>query len=333
MNFDMKMGFGTRETAQLWRWEKFDFEKLQVHVSCPVCYRITKASIADVMAQISESHSDCTFSGAVAYDVEASRQYEDWQKRVDTSAKGPALPPQGEMIRTSAAGGLRITADDILASKVKATEAMKGTETKIDMAALKKAMRMLVPIPRPRFHNRFVYGSRAQRDFFEGRWDEGNRPKSSAVVSATPTAAEVINSASAAQRQVAEAARRDLMSASWVAEVLEDAGVVPITRELYERLVTKEVRVNKIKPEVDWYGFDWALEKPRDQFQILDLHAGMATLRCPSCGHIMLLSQETVLDALDGEKPIACERGATVCGGYPVAEAPEWDMVKLRRPR
>jgi len=71
-----------------WRWESFDFDRSQVHVSCPVCYDLTRAPIDDLTGLIKCAHANCTFAGTVQVDSNAEDQYQEWKKRSGSAAAG-----------------------------------------------------------------------------------------------------------------------------------------------------------------------------------------------------------------------------------------------------
>jgi hypothetical protein len=71
-----------------WRFEKFDFDKRQVHLSCPVCYALTRLQIDDAMGTIDCPQTSCTYTGQVQSDSNAETQYQDWKKRIGSAGSG-----------------------------------------------------------------------------------------------------------------------------------------------------------------------------------------------------------------------------------------------------
>jgi hypothetical protein len=75
---------------QMFRWEAFDFDKQRVHVSCPICFRLTRTTIDAIVTAtpITCAHADCTFSALIECDEEGRRQYHKWKARAAASTSG-----------------------------------------------------------------------------------------------------------------------------------------------------------------------------------------------------------------------------------------------------
>jgi len=71
-----------------WRFEKFDFDKRQVHLSCPICYALARLRIDDAMGTIDCPQANCTFTGEVQFDSNAETQYQDWKQRIGSAGSG-----------------------------------------------------------------------------------------------------------------------------------------------------------------------------------------------------------------------------------------------------
>ena len=71
-----------------WRFEKFDFDRCQIHISCPICFALTRLPIDDVMRTTNCSHANCTFGGEVQFDSNAESQYQEWKQRIGSAGSG-----------------------------------------------------------------------------------------------------------------------------------------------------------------------------------------------------------------------------------------------------